>query len=171
MRRLRTFLQQLDHLRVDGERRSKSRSWHSVLSARATLLGLVEVKVLQPFRILLTVGSGLRAQHSSRQPRVGWDGQKASSCEQPVGGVRAGHGAPLVAMSRWKTTLEPGRPSQPTSFLLVTCSPLPLIGLPTKLSYFCSGSWRSSTAGPALGRDPVQRSRRRWRPSPPLLRA
>ena len=137
MRRLRTFLQQLDHLRVDGERRSKSRSWHSVLSARATLLGLVEVKVLQPFRILLTVGSGLRAQHSSRQPRVGWDGQKASSCEQPVGGVRAGHGAPLVAMSRWKTTLEPGRPSQPTLFAARSSLSCRSIGLRDETSYFC----------------------------------
>ena len=80
----------------------------SALRGTAALLAVVEAMVLQSFRILLTVGSGLRAQHSSRQPRVGWDGQKSSSCEQPVGGVRAGHGAPLAAMSRWKTTLEPG---------------------------------------------------------------
>ena len=137
MRRLRTFLQQLDHLRVDGERRSKSRSWHSVLSARATLLGLVKVNVVQHFRILPTVASGLRAQHSSCQPKVKWDGQKASSCEQPVDVARAGDGAPLASTSCRKTTLEPGRPSQPTLFSARSSLSCRSIGLRDETSYFC----------------------------------
>ena len=137
MRRLRTFLQQPDHLRVDGERRSKSRSWHSVLSARATLLGLVKVNVVQHFRILPTVASGLRAQHSSCQPKVKWDGQKASSCEQPVDVARAGDGAPIASTSCRKTTLEPGRPSQPTLFSARSSLSCRSIGLRDETSYFC----------------------------------
>ena len=84
------------------------------------LLAQVEVNVLQPLMILLTAASGRHALHGSPEATGGWDGQKkVSSCEQPVDGLRAGHGAPLSAMSRRKTAHEPGRPS-PT-----TTSPLP----------------------------------------------
>jgi hypothetical protein len=109
----------------------------SVLSARATLLGLVKVNVVQHFRILPTVASGLRAQHSSCQPKVKWDGQKASSCEQPVDVARAGDGAPLASTSCRKTTLEPGRPSQPTLFSARSSLSCRSIGLRDETSYFC----------------------------------
>ena len=133
----RTFFQQQDHLRVDGERRPKSRSWHSVLSARATLLGVVEVNMLQPLRIQLTTAPGRHTLHRPPEATQGWDGQKASFCEQAVDVTRAGDGAPLASTSCRKTALEPGRPSQRPLFCLGLCSPLPLIGLAPKLSYFC----------------------------------
>ena len=46
------------------------------------------------------------------------DGRKASSCEQPVGVVRAAHSAPLAARSGWTEVLSSGRASQPTFFAL-----------------------------------------------------
>ena len=75
--------------------------------------------MFQPLRIRLTSAPGRHTLHRPLEATQEWDGQKASSCEQPVDVTRAGDGAPLASTSCRKTALELGRPSQPTSFLLV----------------------------------------------------
>ena len=137
MGRLRTFSEHHGHLRVDGDRRPKNRPSPSALGGTEALLAVEEVGVLQSSRFLLTAAPGRHTLHRPPEATQGWDGQKASFCEQAVDVTRAGDGAPLASTSCRKTTLEPGRPSQRPLFCLGLCSPLPLIGLAPKLSYFC----------------------------------
>ena len=85
----RTFFEQHGQHRVDGGRRPKSRPWPSALRGTDALLAGVEVGGLQHSRISPTLEPGLRTQHRSGEARSKRDGQKASSCEQPVA-VRIG---------------------------------------------------------------------------------
>jgi hypothetical protein len=149
----RTFLRQCCHLRVDGARHLKSFPSPSALGGKeALILALVEVNELQPLRILLIAASGRHALHRSPEATGGWNGQKASSCEQPVRGgwVRVAQSAPLAAMSHGHRTRpichQPGRPSQPTPFSLVECFASPSQDTTTKPRLFLLGSQYSTRA-------------------------
>ena len=95
----RTFFEQQVQHRVDGGRRPKSRPLSSALRGIEALLAVVEVGALLHSVISPTLETGLRTQHRPGEARSRWDGQKASSCEQPVGVARAGDSAPLVDRS------------------------------------------------------------------------
>ena len=76
----------------------------SALRGIEALLADDEVGVLQSSRFLLTAAPGRRPLRRPPEATAGWDGQKASSCEQPVDGVRAGDGAPILVMIRGLVT-------------------------------------------------------------------
>ena len=129
----RTFFEQHVQHRVDCGRRPKSRPLPSALRGIEALLAVVEVGVLQHSVISPTLRTGLRTQHRSGEARSKRDGQKASSCEQPVGVARAGDSAPLAARSRWNATLSSDHHAQESVF--------------DPLRTFLSGSQNSSRAG------------------------
>ena len=109
----------------------------SALRGIEALLAVVEVGVLQHSVISPTLRTGLRTQHRSGEARSKRDGQKASSCEQPVGVARAGDSAPLAARSRWNATLSSDHHAQESFF--------------DPLRTFLYGSQNSITAGVGLG--------------------
>ena len=112
----RTFFEEQVQDRVDGGRRPKSRPLPPALRGMGTLLAGVEVGALLHSRISPALEPSLRTQHRPGEARSKRDEQKASSCEQPVGVVRAAHSAPLAARSGWTEVLFSGRASQPTFF-------------------------------------------------------
>ena len=97
------------------------------------LLAVVEVGALQHSVISHTLRTSLRTQHRPGEARSRSDGQKASSCEQPVGVARAGDSAPLAARSRWNATLSSDHHAQESVF--------------DPLRTFLSGSQNSTRAG------------------------
>ena len=112
----RTFFEQQVHHRVDGGRRPKSRPLPSALRGTEALLAGVEVGGLQHSRVSPTLEPGLRTQHRSGEARSKRDGQKASSCEQPVGVARVGESAPLVARSGRSEALSSDHHAQESVF-------------------------------------------------------